>query len=586
MIKDMYSSSIDFHPSLLAWLNAILECNRHQLNCFITTTSKKSARVWSFYSTHIIKGAAVTAFEAIQNSDIHAKPCIVSENTSRSHSSVFLNAKPNVVFNIDISFKSTLLSYSLLNEDGAVEKVFDNEYFEVDSLPPLESFYKVSDVTTLNVVEQYISLMETYSNDDLNCPSFAGKTETQMHGFKSILNKSSFGNESLVSTRQRKYIKQFMLMYLLYIKQIISSKLSTGLNFIATMDTKIGYIISIEKMLLDRIIGTKAEFKRLVLTSGLFPEDDNLKKLKIITQGEGLLPVIQNFWKLEFPIKTYFVLAQLHENYIQLTLNQVVTTSSSKQEESIALKDKIVPIQNIYDSLCMHVWIYIMEHSQSIQLCDIHVASSEFIQLFSLNTKTQFLSNLRQFISENLLTKKSELETDKQNMIQLNDDCGCRVCLTVTDIVDIAFKPILQTIASFMSASLINTNYFGSYKGIQYLFGLIYFNYNPQFQIILANILKSELDNFNEGQEIEAFCEIIPKLPKQILMHTIGQKPFMYKYFQFGRLHQISSANYGFIIAQYADSDASESEKPLYKDKKSDKDVIVCEDIALMELFH
>lgn len=172
------------------------------------------------------------------------------------------------------------------------------------------------------------------------------------------------------------------------------------------------------------------------------------------------------------------------------------------------------------------------------------------------------------------------METDKQNMIQLNDDCGCRVCLTVTDIVDIAFKPILQTIASFMSASLINTNYFGSYKGIQYLFGLIYFNYNPQFQIILANILKSELDNFNEGQEIEAFCEIIPKLPKQILMHTIGQKPFMYKYFQFGRLHQISSANYGFIIAQYADSDASESEKPLYKDKKSDKDVIVCEDIA------
>lgn len=444
--------------------------------------------------------------------------------------------------------------------------------------------------------------MENFSNDDLNCPSFVGKMKTQMREFESILNKSSFENEPLVSTRQQKYIKQFILMYLLYINQIISSKLSTGLNFIATMDTKIGYIVSIEKMLLDRIIGTKAESKRLILTSGLFQEDD-LKKLKIITQGEGLLPVIQNFWKLEFPIKTYFVLAQLHENYIQLTLNQVVTTSSSEQEESIVLKDKIVTIQNIYDSLCIYVWIYITEHSQSIQLCEIHVASSEFIQLFSLNTKTQFLSNLRQFISENvsdtkkspepflwssvtvfylvqLLTKKSDLETDKKNMIQLNDDCGCRVCLTVTDIIEIAFKPILQTIASLMSASLINTNYFGSYKGIQYLFGLIYFNYNPQFQIILANILKSELDNFNEGQEIEAFCEVIPKLPKQILMHTIGQKPFMYKYFQVSHLHQISSANYGFIIAQYVGSNASESEKPLYKDNKSDKDVIVCEDIA------
>lgn len=77
---------------------------------------------------------------------------------------------------------------------------------------------------------------------------------------------------------------------------------------------------------------------------------------------------------LPFPLKSFFVLAQLHEDYIQLTLNQVVTESNSNEQnqESIIIHDKSIQIPNIYDSLCLNMWNNIVKDNSLIQLCDTH----------------------------------------------------------------------------------------------------------------------------------------------------------------------------------------------------------------------
>lgn len=78
-------------------------------------------------------------------------------------------------------------------------------------------------------------------------------------------------------------------------------------------------------------------------------KNNSSKKLRILTQGEDYLPIIKRSYKISFPIRSYFVLAQLYEDYIQLTLNQVVTEPSLEEEqEAIIIDDRIIPIQNIY----------------------------------------------------------------------------------------------------------------------------------------------------------------------------------------------------------------------------------------------
>lgn len=214
--------------------------------------------------------------------------------------------------------------------------------------------------------------------------------------FKDIFEKSHVIKENLVSTQKPEYIQAFVTMYFIYINQLVlSSKHQNVAN-------NTGLLISIEKKLLDCIIGTKQNLKEFLLKSGLLQKNDANTKLKITTHGDSLFPYIQEQCKLEFPIKSCFVLAQLHENYIQLTLKQIVTGFSSKEaQEDITLKDKIVPIQNIYDSLCVNVWNMITLNSSLIQTCKSHYGNDKYLSLdlFSLKGKTKFMDQLRAFIS-------------------------------------------------------------------------------------------------------------------------------------------------------------------------------------------
>ncbi|KAI8047267.1 hypothetical protein BDF21DRAFT_434598, partial [Thamnidium elegans] len=103
-------------------------------------------------SQDIMHGTSRYSINAIQNSNIYGKPRILSTEHSAISSSIFLNSKPDAIMNIDVLLESTVLSFSLLDENGLVKEIWDYDYFVPDiSLHSLGSFFTFSEVITLNV---------------------------------------------------------------------------------------------------------------------------------------------------------------------------------------------------------------------------------------------------------------------------------------------------------------------------------------------------------------------------------------------------------------------------------------------------
>ncbi|KAG2236272.1 hypothetical protein INT48_008632 [Thamnidium elegans] len=335
LTKDSYSSSFTYihsqalrNFSLISWLKMMLERNRVDLNS-MTTVVDPRLNLNPISLGDIVSGASLGVIENVKNSDINCKPRIVPTEDS-TLSSMYFNARPNAIINIDISYKSTLLTCSILNDDGLVKEILDHDYFIAEKcLPSLDYFYDILNETTLNVKYRFIPFAETYSLDDSNFFSVDNDASVKkevvreveailnenfieketsvvlrhrdhfnafLRTYKDYIKKSmfkkvgldqkslSFSEGTLVSIKQRKYIKAFLGMYMVYLKEIVSSKLPVHLQY---EDMKTGFAVSIEKMVLDNVIGTRKDFEKIVFESGLVQKDDEFQKLRIITQGEG-----------------------------------------------------------------------------------------------------------------------------------------------------------------------------------------------------------------------------------------------------------------------------------------------------------
>lgn len=71
-------------------------------------------------------------------------------------------------------------------------------------------------------------------------------------------------------------------------------------------------------------------------------------------------------------MKSYFVLSHIYEDYVRLTLNQVVTSRSSMEQKGVVLQDRVIPISNIYDSLRLNIWNNNTKNNALIQLCNFY----------------------------------------------------------------------------------------------------------------------------------------------------------------------------------------------------------------------
>ncbi|KAI8065964.1 hypothetical protein BDF21DRAFT_114766 [Thamnidium elegans] len=583
-LADKCSSQIKLNQKLLNWSKRMVEYYRVSFN----PKSIIHKHFWEekFDCETIVSGMSRYALDAIQNSNMNGKPRIVSTKNLASCLSIFQKSKPDAIMQIDISLESTLLSLSFLDENGLIKGIWNHNNFVNDTcLRPLGSFFSFSEVTTLNVKYSCIMFVENYLTRDDS--SFSKDKCMSLN--KDILDEIDailgLGDtkDLLISTQSLKYVKAFVHIYLVYIKKVISSKLSSIIE--SNKYIKIGYAVTIEKMLLDKLFGTEDDFREVIYASGLIRKDDNSKKLRIILQGEGILGNIRQSLKLQFPLKSFFVLAQLHESYIYLTLNQVVTKSGLDEEdqEAIIIQDEVIHIPHIYGSLSLSMWYNIIKDTSLIQLCDIHSKKCgfELQDIFCLENQIEFTRDLEQYISKNILAEIPHNRKTDKIIIQLGVFCNCRVCLTVHDIIEISFRPLLQEIISLVSTSLINTQLFGKYKNIQYLFHLIRFNYNFWLQPILAKILKDETNRFMYEQRIDTYHYVIPNfLSSQLLQPVLQQRPFTYKAFQAGILRHVYSESHGFGFDHNADEPYF-----LYRNKRLDTNPIPVDCRTVLLLF-
>ncbi|KAI8067283.1 hypothetical protein BDF21DRAFT_454676 [Thamnidium elegans] len=545
---DDYTSKIKSDEGLLQWSRFMFEYNRISVSSSYIVP--EYILVKCITSLSIMRGAFRYSINAIQNSNIYGKPRILSTEHPPISSSIFLDSKPDAIMNIDILLDSTLLSFSFLDENGLVKKIWDHDYFVPDigiSLRSLGSFFTFSEVATLNIKNSFITFVEEYLTDESNVSSVVLNKDMLIY-IENILSVERHNKDRMVSIQQQVYIEAFVLIYMIYINVIVSRKMPKIAG--GNENIKTGYAFTIEKTLLQRLLITGDELRDMIYASNLVQENDCYKKLRITTQGEGLLPVIQQSLKLPFPLKSFFVVAQLHKDYVQLTLNQVVTKSGSNHEdqETIVIQEEIIPIPNIYDALCFNMWSNITEDSSLIQLCDTHKGynDNELLDIFSLENQAEFTNNLKEYISKEILHKNLTTQKADKTTVYLSNSCNCKVCLTVNDITEISFRPVLQDIISLVFTSLINKQLFGNYRNIQYVFHLICFNYNPQFQHILMKILDDETDYFLYEQRIDVDHYTIPKLSNQLRHPILQQEPCSYKGFQVGVLRQVYSENFGF----------------------------------------
>jgi hypothetical protein len=227
-------------------------------------------------------------------------------------------------------------------------------------------------------------------------------------------NVNSFPTTATEEIYQQKYIKAFLMIYFGYLNEVILNNLSKKFSF--EENRKIGYIFNIEKRLLDEVFRSKEELNEILIASGIVKQGDESRKARIFTHGEGLLPALQHRLHIDLPLKSYYVQAQLLEDYIQVSLNQVVKVASSKEEEAsaIVIQNNTIPIENIYDSMCRNIWTSYVESNDgsNINRCELHEQynyDEGIVQiketLYSLDDYENFLAKLKQHFHEMVSAK-------------------------------------------------------------------------------------------------------------------------------------------------------------------------------------
>lgn len=175
---------------------------------------------------------------------------------------------------------------------------------------------------------------------------------------------------NMVQEQQEKYIKVFLIVYLGYLNELVTVKLVDRFGDLGSR--KIGFVLSLEKKLIDEF-GTKKDFRELLFASGFLLKYNSSIKVQINTQGEGLLPVLSQRLHLELPLKSYFVLSQLHATYIQITLKQVVKIASNEEEvAAITIQDETIPINDIYEELLKNIWRHTILNEGLVINCPLH----------------------------------------------------------------------------------------------------------------------------------------------------------------------------------------------------------------------
>lgn len=216
---------------------------------------------------------------------------------------------------------------------------------------------------------------------------------------KKVAKSAKENNQGVIVGEVYMYI--FRVMYLSYINRVITIKLQNQFKD-DWKDKNIGFVISTENMVLDKVFDTKENLNELLLASGILHQKSELRKAQIVNSSQGMLPLMETklaHWNTR--IKSYFVIAQIHQTYIQLTLHQVVRISSPQENSAtIIVKDEIIQTKDPNDSLYKRIWKHMTDCNQ-VNYCDLHMMKED--QSY----------NLDEYKSSEAIWEKMRLEISK-----------------------------------------------------------------------------------------------------------------------------------------------------------------------------
>ncbi|KAI7870693.1 uncharacterized protein EV154DRAFT_121968 [Mucor mucedo] len=344
------------------------------------------------------------------------------------------------------------------------------------------------------------------------------------------------------------YFFFFIITYLYYLNKLIEDKMDSAFGN-DWRDKNTAFAFSVEKKLLDDIFGSKETLNEMLFASGILHNNNGFRKAEICTYGEEILPAIQQKLKdADFKMKLYFIVAQLHQKHIQLTLHQVVKLSTPAEDAAtIIIQDEILHIEDVYDTLCKNIWAALLS-SNRIDYCLKHMNKGD--DPHSLNSSEGYKAiyqRLKFYLMEVLSLSHVGIDMDYTYHLKITEECSCTIVLFLRDIIEKGIKPIIQNTATTIAASMTNSTLFGHYDiGFLFLLGDPFklLTSSPLY-IMYTAITQKAINIAIESKAKDLQGVVFQESIYQLLKQATSEKPYLYDRFIKGVLSQISTETYG-----------------------------------------
>ncbi|KAG2201453.1 hypothetical protein INT47_001502 [Mucor saturninus] len=310
------------------------------------------------------------------------------------------------------------------------------------------------------------------------------------------------------------------------------------------------FAFSVEKKLFDKVFGSDETMDELLVASGILQVNNKKRKVRVSIYGEEIIHAIQHKLKdVNFKMKSYFVVAQVHSNHIQLTLHQVVKLATYEgNAATIIVEDKIIHMEDVYDTLYKTI-LETLISSSPFDCCSMH--ESEGSGLHNLNLLRVYKNAYQQFkillINALSMDQTTIFDMDSKHEFKVSDECSCKITLLLRDIIENGIKPVIQDITTTIAASMANTELFGHYEvGSLFILGNpfslskcspLYAAYTMIVQKEISIAMELKEKDINGFVLQESFC--------QLLEPVTLTRPYMYDRFIRGVLTVVSNETYG-----------------------------------------
>ncbi|KAI7893679.1 uncharacterized protein EV154DRAFT_600729 [Mucor mucedo] len=547
---------------------------------------------YGFFVTTKIEMVDVLVRKQMQDFDIRRDPFILPRNSSNEEYESCL--KPDYFMNIDLLPTQNKITLTYVDE-----KISAKQTQKMDcNIEPLDTFFKqsesyqrpqlhISNSIKILLEKMFAEYLMIHTKSDhqktsSSLPQLENKTtfnsccgiktsknlpkeirnffasssprflEQVMQKVKTddlfMKNDSSCSDDTnLLNTSDPGYILFFILAYLHNLNMLLNKELDKKFGN-DWRGKNIWYGVTVNKHLLETVFVSKKKLEKLFYASGILLKDKNLKRAKFCVCGEDILPAIQQTLDLNLRMKSYFVVAQIFPQHVQLTLHQTVKLASTGEDAAtIIIEDKIVYFDDVYDELCKTVWKNMKSNCQ-INYCITHKdKNNKEYDFGSFQAYRDIRQTLKQRILELLKDDSHNVDMNLHTKLNIGDTCSCHMVISFRLVIELGLELIIKRIVTMLAASLTNYDQFGNYK-TDYIFVLgdpFNLSYGSPFYTVYTTILQKAMDDGIQanGRDTQAF--VMQDSLSQLIYLSKPIRPNMFDRFIYGTLCQVPSNTYG-----------------------------------------